>query len=78
MKEIYFGVDFLAGYSNKLQKLGLKGKFSSALNVFTLGANSTGYTSLILFYNRRSKEVLLLEVPYVPKKLVMSQSIWLK
>jgi hypothetical protein len=29
-------VDFVAGNSKKLQKLGLEGKISSALNVFTL------------------------------------------
>jgi hypothetical protein len=29
-------VDFVAGNSNKLQKLGLEGKISSAFNVFTL------------------------------------------
>jgi len=29
-------VDFVAGNSNKLQKLGLEGKISSTLNMFTL------------------------------------------
>ncbi len=33
MEDIYFWVDFVAGKSNKLQKLGLEGKISWALNV---------------------------------------------
>ncbi len=36
MEDIDFLVDFAAGDSNKLQKLGLQGKISWALNVFTL------------------------------------------
>ncbi len=36
MEDIDFGVDFVAGDSNKLQKLGLERKISWALNVFTL------------------------------------------
>ncbi len=36
MEDIDFWVDFVAGDSNKLQKLGLEGKISWALNVFTL------------------------------------------
>ncbi len=36
MEDIDFWVDFVAENSNKLQKLGLEGKFSWALNVFTL------------------------------------------
>ncbi len=35
-KILTFWVDFVAGNSNKLQKLGLEGKISWALNVFTL------------------------------------------
>ncbi len=38
MEDIDFLVDFVAGNSNKLQKLSLEGKISSALNVLTLGA----------------------------------------
>jgi hypothetical protein len=30
-------VDFVVGNSNKLEKLGLEGKISGNLNVFTLG-----------------------------------------
>ncbi len=37
MKDIDFGVDFVAGNSNKLQKLGLEGKIGQVFNVFTLG-----------------------------------------
>jgi hypothetical protein len=37
MEDIDFLVDFVDGNSNKLQKLGLEGKISWALNVFTLG-----------------------------------------
>ncbi len=37
MKGIDFWVNFVAGNSNKLQKLGLEGKFSWTLDVFTLG-----------------------------------------
>ncbi len=37
MEDIDFLVDFIAGNSKKLQKLGLEGKISSALNVFILG-----------------------------------------
>ncbi len=37
MKDIDFLVNFVAGNSNKLQKLGLEGKISSALNVVTFG-----------------------------------------
>jgi hypothetical protein len=33
VEDIDFLVDFVAGNSNKLQKLGLKGKISCALNV---------------------------------------------
>jgi hypothetical protein len=36
VEDIDFGVDFVAGDSNKLQKLGLEGKINWALNVFTL------------------------------------------
>ncbi len=36
MEDIDFLVNFVAGNSKKLQKLGLEGKISSALNVFTL------------------------------------------
>ncbi len=36
MEDIDFWMDFVAGNSNKLQKLGLEGKISRALNVFTL------------------------------------------
>jgi hypothetical protein len=36
VEDIDFLVDFVAGNSNKLQKLGLKGKISWTLNVFTL------------------------------------------
>ncbi len=36
MQDIDFGVDFVARNSSKLQKLGLEGKISWALNVFTL------------------------------------------
>ncbi len=36
MEDIDFSVDFGAGNSNKLQKLGLEGKTSWALNEFTL------------------------------------------
>ncbi len=36
MKDIDFLVDFETGNSNKLQNLGLEGKISWALNVFTL------------------------------------------
>jgi hypothetical protein len=35
VKDIHFSLDFVAGNSNKLQKLGLEEKISSALNVFT-------------------------------------------
>jgi len=35
MKDIHFSVDFVAGNSNKLQKLGLEGKVSWDLNMFT-------------------------------------------
>jgi hypothetical protein len=37
VEDIDFLVNFVAGNSKKLQKLGLEGKISSALNVFTLG-----------------------------------------
>ncbi len=37
MEDIDFLVNFVAGNSNKLQKLGLEGKISSPLNVFPLG-----------------------------------------
>jgi hypothetical protein len=37
VKDINFQVDFVAGNSNKLQKLGSEGKISWALYVFTLG-----------------------------------------
>ncbi len=37
MEDIDFLEDFVVGNSNKLQKLGLEGKFSWALNVFILG-----------------------------------------
>jgi len=37
MEDIDFWVNFVVGNSNDLQKLGLEGKFSWALNVFTLG-----------------------------------------
>ncbi len=37
MEDIDFLMDFVAGNSNKLQKLGLQGKISWTLNVFTLG-----------------------------------------
>ncbi len=36
MEDIDFWMDFVVGNSNKLQKLGLEGKISWALNVFTL------------------------------------------
>ncbi len=36
MEDIDFLVDFVAGNSNKLQKLGMKGKISRAINEFTL------------------------------------------
>ncbi len=36
MEDADFLVDFVAGNSNKLQKLGLEGKISWALHVFTL------------------------------------------
>jgi hypothetical protein len=36
VEDIDFLVDFVAGNSNKLQKLGLKGKISWTLSVFTL------------------------------------------
>jgi hypothetical protein len=36
MEDIDFWVDFVARNSNKLQNLGLEGKISWALNVFTL------------------------------------------
>jgi hypothetical protein len=36
VQDIDFGVDFVARNSSKLQKLGLEGKISWALNVFTL------------------------------------------
>jgi hypothetical protein len=36
VEEIDFGVDFVAGNSNKLQKLDLEGKINGTLNVFTL------------------------------------------
>ncbi len=36
MEDIDLGVDFVAGNSKKLQKLGLEGKFDWAHNVFTL------------------------------------------
>ncbi len=37
MEDIDFWVDFVFKNSNKLQKLGLKGKFGWAFNVFTVG-----------------------------------------
>ncbi len=37
MEGIDFEVDFIAGNSKKLQKLGLEGKISWALDVFTRG-----------------------------------------
>ncbi len=36
MEENDFWVNFVTGNSNKLQKVGLEGKISCALNVFTL------------------------------------------
>ncbi len=36
MEDIDFWMDFIAGNSNKLQKLGLEGKISWTLNVFAL------------------------------------------
>ncbi len=36
MEDINFRVDFVVGNPNKLQKLGLEGKTSWALNMFTL------------------------------------------
>jgi hypothetical protein len=38
VEDIDFGVDFVAEISNKLQKLGLEGKISWALNVCTIQA----------------------------------------
>jgi hypothetical protein len=38
-------VDFVVGNSNKLQKLGLEGKLTRGLNVFTLGPRA--HTTLI-------------------------------
>ncbi len=51
MEEIDFGANFVAGNSNKLQKLGLEGKISRALNVknkecLSDWANGIGYTSI--------------------------------
>jgi hypothetical protein len=56
VKDIDFRVDFVAGNSNKLQKLGLEGKVSRALNVFTLG--STAQAKLVSYLNH----ILLLKV----------------
>ncbi len=52
MKDIDFLVNFVAGNSNKLQKLGLEGKISSALNVVTLGpmAQATLVGKNVLFF----------------------------
>jgi hypothetical protein len=47
MKSIDFGVDFVVGNSNKLQKLGLEGKICWVPNVFTLGP--TAQATLVLY-----------------------------
>jgi hypothetical protein len=47
-----FLVDFVAGNSNKLQKLGLEGKISGSFNVFTLGP-TTQATLVLLICIRR-------------------------
>ncbi len=63
MEDIDFRVDFIIENSNKLQKLGLEGKVSRALNVFTL--ESTTQAKLVSYYNH----ILLLKVecaPWIP------------
>ncbi len=46
MEDIDFWVHFGAGISKKLQKLGLEGKISLALNALTLGP--TAHTSPVI------------------------------
>jgi hypothetical protein len=48
VEHIDFLVDFVGGDSNKLQKMGLEGKISWALNVFTL-------SNLEFFYSENVK-----------------------
>jgi hypothetical protein len=45
-------VDFVAGNSNTLQKLGLEGKINWVLNVFTLGPMAQG--TLVEMKKRRN------------------------
>jgi hypothetical protein len=42
VEDIDFLLEFVAGNSNKLQKLGLERKINWALNVFTLGPMAQG------------------------------------
>jgi hypothetical protein len=60
VEDIDFRVDFIIENSNKLQKLGLEGKVSRALNVFTL--ESTTQAKLVSYYNH----ILLLKVECAP------------
>ncbi len=55
MEVIDFWVNFVVRNSNKLQKLGLEGKLSWALNVFTLGAN--GHATLVMHYIMDGKDM---------------------
>ncbi len=57
MKDIDFWVDFVAGNSNKLQKLSLEGKITWALNVITPGP--TAQATLVAFKSCDSSMGLL-------------------
>jgi hypothetical protein len=73
-----FWSEFSCWIFKQIANIGFERKIQLSPQCVHTSANITGFTSLILFYNWGSKEVLLLEVQYVPKKLVMGQSIWLK
>jgi hypothetical protein len=53
-------VDFVAGNSNKLQNLSLKGKISSALDVFTLGPTTQATLVEIYFTDSFNKRIFFL------------------
>jgi len=58
VEDIDFGVDFVAENSNKLPKLGLEGKISWTLNVFTL-CPTTQVTLVLLDKERRENDATL-------------------
>jgi hypothetical protein len=72
---IFVGVDFVAGNSNKLQKLGLEGKISLSPQCVHTWFNGTGYISTSWNFKKKTPSEGMMDVVSTWIKIMMDFSL---